>query len=271
MRWFSNPLISVLLVLSTASAMCMVSCQNRHQENVTMASEPAKTADITSVCQDQTVIVSETDCLKLYKPVFNGGIELLCEYDCHPTEADNRVFVAAGAYTKSYNWSKFEHSLIAGPHIDDKFYEGYDEPANSGAFYYVHSERRWAFVHDGFAKALREVSAVKGQCVGFSQVMLLSGGEMCDIHPRSNPNKLRHRRALCNINHELYVVDSKNKISMSEFAKCLKAIGVIDGLYMDMGSMKYSAYKEFAEGDWIEIHPRNSKTKYCSNYMVFNR
>ena len=58
---------------------------------------------------------------------------------------------------------------------------------------------------------------------------------------------------------------------MSEFAKCLKAIGVIDGLYMDMGSMKYSAYKEFAEGDWTEIHPRNSKTKYCSNYLVFNR
>lgn len=35
--------------------------------------------------------------------------------------------------------------------------------------------------------------------------------------------------------------------------------------------MRYSAYKEFASGEWTEIHPRNRVTKYCSNYLVFYR
>lgn len=46
------------------------------------------------------------------------------------------------AYTKSYTWSKFDHNLIAGPHIDGEFYEGYTEDANSGAFYYIHSSKK---------------------------------------------------------------------------------------------------------------------------------
>ena len=250
--------MSIRFVLSIAAAMCIVSCHNIGPTNSPF------------VYPDQTVIVSQTGSLKLYKPVFNGGIELLCEYDCHPTEGDDRVFVAAGAYTKSYNWSELDHALIAGPHIDDKFYEGYDEPANSGAFYYLHSEKRWGFVHDGYRQFLRDISET-GECVAFSQVMLLSDREICSIHPRANPNKLRHRRAICDVNHELYIVDSKYKVTLFEFAECLKTLGAINALYMDMGSMRYSAYREFDGGGWVEIHPRNRMTKYCSNYLVFCR
>ena len=188
----------LFFLLGVAAGMSFISCRNVSQ------------CDVTSV-SDTTVIVSETDSLKLYKPLFEGGIKLLSEYDCRPTDGDDHVFVAAGAYTKSYTWSKFDHNLIAGPYIDDKFYEGYEEPANSGAFYYVHSEKRWGFVYDGYAQALRDLSAAGVPCMAFSQVMLVSGGEVCGIHPRSNPNKLRHRRAICNINDELYIVDSRRK------------------------------------------------------------
>ena len=54
---------------------------------------------------------------------------------------------------------------------------------------------------------------------------------------------------------------------MYEFAKCLKVARVFHGLYM--GNMKYSAYKTTYGYEWIEIHPRNPLTKYCSNYIVF--
>ena len=246
----------LFFLLSVAAGMSFISCRNVSQYDVASVS-------------DTTVIVSETDSLKLYKPLFEGGIKILSEYDCRPTEGENHVFVAAGAYTKSYNWSKFDHGLIAGAHIDGKFHEGYVEPANSGAFYYIHSDKRWGFVYEGYEQMLRDISAADTLSVGFSQVMLVSDGEVCGIHPRSNPTKLRHRRAICSFNDELYIVDSKHKITIFDFAQCLKASGVTDALYMDMGGMKYSAYREYAGGEWIEIHPRNRKTKYCTNYVVF--
>ena len=31
----------------------------------------------------------------------------------------------------------------------------------------------------------------------------------------------------------------------------------------------YSLYKEYYDGEWIEIHPANANTKYCTNYLVF--
>lgn len=56
---------------------------------------------------------------------------------------------------------------------------------------------------------------------------------------------------------------------MYEFARSLKAAGVTNALYMDMGSMKYSAYKPARDTGWTEIHASNSRTQYCSNYQVF--
>ena len=263
--------MSIKFVLSIIVTICIVSCHTIGRNNSTGTSEAVNTADTTFAYHAQTVIISQTGSLRLYKPIFNGGLVLLCEYDCKPTEGDDCVFVAAGAYTKSYDWSKFDHGLIAGPHINDKFYEGYVEPANSGAFYYIHSEKRWGFVCEDFEQTLQDIAAAGEPCVGFSQVMLLSEGEVCSIHSRSNPSKLRHRRAICDINHELYIVDSKYKVTLFEFAECLKTLGAINALYMDMGSMRYSAYREYDGGEWVEIHPRNRLTKYCSNYLVFYR
>ena len=56
---------------------------------------------------DTTVVITETDSLKLYKPIFYGGIGLCCDCCENPPMGDNPVFVAAAAYTKSYNWTKF--------------------------------------------------------------------------------------------------------------------------------------------------------------------
>ena len=252
--------IRSFFILSLAACVAFGSCRQGNSSGAAVALEECR-----------TVVVSETDHLKLYKPNFNGGIKLHCEYDCHPTEDDDRIFVAAGAYTLTYDWSEFDHGLIAGPHVDGHFYEGYDEPANSGALYYIHSEGRWGFVHDGYEQTLREMGASEGGGVGFSQVMLIYDGAMCDIHPRANPKKLRRRRAICQIDNELYVVDSKRKITMFKFVEHLKSLGVTHALYMDMGSMRYSAYREYDGSEWVEIHHRNRMTKYCSNYLVFYR
>lgn len=215
---------------------------------------------------DTTVVITETDSLKLYKPIFYGGIGLCCDCGENPPMGDNPVFVAAAAYTKSYNWTKFNHNLIAGPHIDSEYHEGYNCEANSGAFYYVHSSGRWDFVYRGYRETLRDLD---GKGSGFSQVMLVFNGSICKIHKEAKPDSKRLRRAICDIDNELYIIDSKHPMTMSGFAMLLKNAGAFHALYMDMGSMRFSAYKEHYEGDWTEIHPRNSKSRYATNYLVF--
>lgn len=257
------------LILDVVFILCLTSCRSNDVNRMVL--EPVQECHVAQSVdsKDTVVVVSETPDLILYKPLFYGGVSLECEYDCHPAVGDNRIFVAAGAYTKSYDWSEFHHGLIAGKHVDGDFYDGYAEPANSGAFYYVNSARRWGFAYHGYEQILRDISKSEGSGVAFSQVMLVYNGSACSIHPRANPYKLRHRRAICDIDNELYIVDSKKKMSMFDFAECLKDIGVFHALYMDMGSMKYSAYKKFYGDKWIEIHPRTPLTKYCSNYLVF--
>lgn len=216
--------------------------------------------------QDTTVIVTETDSLKLYKPIFYGGIDLCCGRGDNPPMGDNPVFVAAAAYTKSYNWIKFNHNLIAGPHIDSEYHEGYNCQANSGAFYYVYSANRWDFVYHGYRETLRDLD---GKGSGFSQVMLVFNGSICKIHKEAKPDSKRLRRAICDIDNELYIIDSKYPMTMPDFAKILINAGAFHALYMDMGSMRFSAYKEHFEADWTEIHPRNPKSRYATNYLVF--
>lgn len=216
--------------------------------------------------QDTTVIITETDSLKLYRPIFYGAIGLCCGCGENPPMSFNHVFVAAAAYTKSYNWTKFNHNLIAGPHIDSEYHEGYNCEANSGAFYYVHSSGRWDFVYRGYRETLRDLD---GKGSGFSQVMLVFNGSICKIHKEAKPDSKRLRRAICDIDNQLYIIDSKHPMTMPDFAMLLKKAGAFHALYMDMGSMRFSAYKEHYEGDWTEIHPRNSKSRYATNYLVF--
>ena len=141
---------------------------------------------------ETTVVITKTDSLKLYKPIFYGGIGLCCDCGENPPMSYNHVFVAAAAYTKSYNWTKFNHNLIAGPHIDSEYHEGYNCQANSGAFYYVHSSRRWDFVYHGYRETLRDLD---GKGSGFSQVMLVFNSSVCKIHKEVKPDSKRLQKA----------------------------------------------------------------------------
>lgn len=222
--------------------------------------------DETVQYQDTTVIITETDSLKLYKPIFYGGIGLCCGCGENPPMSSNHVFVAAAAYTKSYNWTKFNHNLIAGPHIDSEYNEGYNCEANSGAFYYVDASRRWDFVYRGYRETMWDLD---GKGFGFSQVMLVFNGSICKIHKEAKPDSKRLRRAICDIDNKLYIIDSKHPMTMPDFAMLLKNAGAFHALYMDMGSMRFPSYKECFEGGWTEIHPRNPKSRYATNYLVF--
>ena len=253
-----------ILLLSTISlfALFAVSCDAKAKEDTTSKS---------IINNEVTLVVSEVDDLLLYKPVSLGGLELCCGYDVIPLKDTCAIFFAAAAYTKVYDLLESRYDIVAGPYLDNGYFEGYECPANSGAFYFIPANGRWGFVRNNIADMFQGIASANEECTGFCQVMLLYNGEECSISHMAKPAKRAIRRALCELNNELYVIDSKNKLSMYKFAERLRTLGVSNALYMDMGSMRYSAYREYDGGEWVEIHPRNRLTKYCSNYLVFYR
>lgn len=85
---FKHLFISVALTISA-----MPYCNAAHNQ----ATEQQDTLQH----QDPTVVITETDSLKLYKPIFYGGIGLCCGCGEEPPMGMNHIFVAAAAYTKS--------------------------------------------------------------------------------------------------------------------------------------------------------------------------
>ena len=256
--------IGIISLAATISliASFSVSCTCHEQEEGT--SEQVNTGDT-------TVVVSEVDGLVFYKPTKNADIELCCGYnDMPPKDTDAILFVAA-AYTRTYGQTSYSHDLVGGPHLSNGYFEGYDCPANSGAFYYTPADGKWGFVRDNVTEVFKGIASTNEKCSGFCQVMLLYNGQECHIAPEAKPAKRAIRRALCELNNELYVIDSKREVSMYKFVESLKNAGVSNALYMDMGSMKYSAYRPKTDAQWVEIHKPNSRTRYCSNYLLFQQ
>ena len=86
--------IKSLIICSALAVMCASACRNKGQEGEVVVSE-TMTEEVSAESGAVTVAVTETDALKMYKPVRDGGIWLHRE----PTRDSGRVFIAAAAIT----------------------------------------------------------------------------------------------------------------------------------------------------------------------------
>lgn len=179
---------------------------------------------------------------------------------------DSTVLAVAAAYTKKYHWSEFNHMLIAGSHAGGgKPYEGYRCPENTGAF--IYANKHWSFINRDIDKRICEVSGISDACA-FAQTMLVYEGKAQQI-PKTLPSKRYIRRALCDIHNKLVVVESKNMLTLDEFSNELVLSGVYSAIYLDMGSMSYSVWREYSNESIKTIYPVNNMTKYATNYLRF--
>jgi hypothetical protein len=87
--------------------------------------------------------------------------------------------------------------------------------------------------------------------------------------PKTLPVKRHIRRALCDMHNKLVVVESKNKLTLEEFSNELLESGVHSAIYLDMGAMSYSVWREYSNDSIMIIHPVNNMTKFATNYLRF--
>ena len=225
--------------------------------------------DKDTIClEDKITLRYETKDFVFYEPsIERVQLQVNSERDSLVYAGLSRALVVAAAYTEKYGWKEFSHKLIAGDHVvDGKLYEGYDCQENTGAF--IYANRHWSFTNQNIAEAMLDAALYKNSCA-FQQTMLVHQNRLIDIPSKLSVTKTV-RRALCDYQNRLVVIDSKNELTLGQFASKLQEEGVYSALYLDIGDQSYSLWREYPDSTMLAIHPASDSTRYATNYLVFH-
>lgn len=179
------------------------------------------------------------------------------------TNISNISFVCAAAFTGK-KLGTFRHDNIAGDHVSaGQRYHGYSCIRNTGAF--VSYNSKWKFLYQNYSHELD--SAANNDGMGFAQEMMIHKSRIVK-HTRPD-GEINLYRALCDINGELAIADSRDKISFGTFIELLLRSGANEALYMDMGGWKQSWYREYYDKGPQIIYPvaNNYGTNWFTVYV----
>lgn len=216
------------------------------------------------VDEGKLIEIKDTLGLRIYQPVYST-VELCCGTMPREDESDV-IFVAEAAFTFQLK-NTFSHSNIVGSHTSEgTFYEQGVGGRVNGTFAYFDNKPH--FQVDGDQNALLMEAARKGGMGFLQEPMIHMGQEVPHTREAGDVNKFR---ALCLIGGRLSVADSKGAIKFGDFIDKLLKAGAIEALYLDMGSgWNHSWYRD-NQGKVIEIYPVAANSKYCTNWITFQR
>lgn len=196
--------------------------------------------------------------LRVYFPKYSK-VDFITEE--MPSKNDSSViFVAEAAFTGGTP-EELAQGLIAGDHVSRGVKnKGYACERNNGAFVYYNGESK--FLHKQYSREL-DIAAKNGGC-GFTQEMMIHNGQIVS-HTRPDGN-VNGFRALCLINGNLAIADSKGMTKFGDFINDLQKAGASEALYLDMGTgWNYSWYRD-DYGNPIDIHPEST---IGTNWITF--
>lgn len=229
--------------------------------NDLMGGKATGKVDTAAVATPLVVVDSAADVVAYY-PQFSH-IDLRC--DSMPAQdEDSVIFCAEAAFTHEL-LDAFAHTNIDGDHVSGgNRYEGAQCKDNSGAF--ISWGNHWEWVQGDYSAPLDKAAANGG--MGFGQASIIHSGHRVKKLWRSGVN---HYRALCEKGGQLCIVDSREAVDYARFVDLLEAYGVTEALYLDMGAGWNHSWWRDADGSVHEIHPRQGKSNYCTNWITFYR
>ena len=244
------------LLLLLASSL-LGACGNNSDQS-TMDSD-------SSSLQPSSVIIDNTavNGLIIYYPHFSR-IDLVCA--TMPAKTDSTVVFCAEAAFTHVLLTSFDHTNIDGDHVSGgQYFVGAACRDNSGAFTWT-PHGGWRFVAGPYTEALTEAAAGGG--MGFGQALIIYNGTAIEPLWRSGTHQFR---ALCELEGQLCIADSRDAVPYADFVAMLKAAGMTHALYLDMGSGWNHSWWRDDSGNVHEIHPRHTKSRYCTNWITFYR
>ena len=247
------------------SALIVCSCSTRTAEKKTQESQPAPAVEETKTPEVTYVKVENHGNLICYYPDFSR-IDLVVENMPEKTDEDV-IFCCEAAFTGEL-LDEFKHKNIAGHHVcSGVFYEGYHCGPNNGVFTWSKADG-WKFYNNGHKNSVAPLKAVaqKGG-MGFCQSLLFyNGTQFTGCFKKEKENQYR---ALCEVDGKLCIIDCAISMPFGDFLSGLKALGVKNAIYCDMGwGWNYSWYRK-GDGSVKELFtPRG---EYTTNWLTFYR
>lgn len=231
-------------------------------EAASQSSSPVSMPSSTTSESTSPVELITTDKLLIFFPNFTS-IDLVCKTMPKPESDSKVIFCCEAAFTGEL-LLEFKHSNIADPHVSSgQWYKGYTCKANTGAFMWYQGSWR-------FAKKPIDLHPVadKGG-MAFCQHLLILDGKTQPMWERMRKNKTQYR-ALCEKDHRLCIIESKNVITLERFISLLEQQHVTNAIYLDMGrGWNYAWYR--SDDNKVEyLHPL-IQIPFTTNWLTFIR
>lgn len=221
-----------------------------------------KTKTTPNQVQEYSMQIDTTFNLYVFKPNFS---KVKLEIGKMPsTNNDSIIFCAAAAYTSSRR-DTFAIDNIEGGYISNgRPHNICFKRAHYGRFVCINNQ--WEFIEIDNFSAIENTIVEDGSM--FTQQWVIKSGDIYRPYARKDSTDNRFiYRALCEKNDTLMIAQSNHHIPYYLFVKALKAYGMENALYMDMGSgWNHSFYRDNANELHI-IFPR--RNHYCTNWITF--
>jgi hypothetical protein len=209
-----------------------------------------------------TLQIDTTYNLYVFKPSFSR-IELAIE-TMPSKDNDSIVFCAAAAFTKSIRKTFSIDNIVGGYISGDVVHNICATPSYYGRF--VYGDDQWKFIETDNFPTIYSIISQKGSM--FTQRWVIKNSEIYRPYARGDSTDNRFiYRALCEKNDSLMIAQSNHFIPYNLFVKALKAYGIENALYMDMGSgWNHSFYRD-TNNDLHIIFPKTHN--HCTNWITF--
>ena len=213
--------------------------------------------------------------LKVFSPTYTH-IDLRCA--TMPDTSETNVTLCAEAAFTHELLDTFSHTNIDGNHVSQgQWHQGAtcietpDRVGNTGAFVWYDGQYEFLYGEEASETALLRAAQHGG--MGFRQEMVVHN------HQYLNPtratctkyNRVETYRVLAQKADRLLIIESLEPTTFTDFASRLMTMNVDHAIYMDMGAGWNHSWYRTADGTVHEIHPADTKSRYCTNWITFYR
>ena len=239
-------------------ALSMFACTIDSQQRTVQSSDQQESA---TIAQQPLMQIDTTVNLYVFKPHFSK-IELEVGQMPSP-QNDSVIFCAAAAFTSQLK-DTFTYDNIVGAYITHgKKYRNYSAGKNYGRFIYANGN--WHFAEAANHKAVDDAVGANG-CM-FTQWWVIKDNEIYQPYAMRNGEPTNVYRAICEKDGELMIAQGRKAMPYLTFVQALKAYGIKNALYMDMGTgWNHSFYRD-SKGKAHTLFPHAHN--YCTNWITF--
>lgn len=246
------------------TALAIVGCSSANKNSDNLDFPTGVSTQVDTMLFVDSIIVDSVPFLKLQ---MNHNMSCITMADSViPSQADSTIALCVEAAFTGKLLKDFKSTNIGGDYvIDGIFHKGYKCRANTG-FLYADKSVFTISSSEYCAEWIEKAKRNKGSL--FQQILMINNGKNVYHGTPIKPRTYNIYRAACIMNNGNFaVIQSKEKLSISDFIESLIKLGVSDALYLDMGrGWNYGWYRESLEAQAISLF--DYRTPYQTNWLL---